>query len=65
MHAPDEAEDVAAAGATRWPANPRAAGAATHAEHPAHPARTTAAVATFLLGAIFEENGCTGRTGGA
>lgn len=55
MHAPDGAEDVAAAGATRWPVNPRAAGVATHAEHPAHPARTAAAVAAFLLGAMFEQ----------
>lgn len=54
-HAPDVAEDVAAAGATRCPVNPRAAGVATHAEHPAHPARTAAAVAAFLLGAIFDE----------
>lgn len=51
---PDVAEDVAAAGATRCPVNPRAAGA-THAEHPAHPARTAAAVAAFLRGAIFDE----------
>lgn len=55
MHAPDATEDVDAAGATRWPVNPRAAGVATHAEHPAHPARTAAAVAAFLLGAMFEQ----------
>lgn len=53
-NAPEVADEVAAAGATRCPVKPRAAGAATHAEHPAHPARTAAAVAAFLDGAIFD-----------
>ncbi len=55
IHTPEVDDEVNAAGATRCPVKPRAAGVATHAEHPAHPARTAAAVAAFLEGAIVDE----------